>query len=321
MSPSRRRVLGLSATLLVAGCVGSPPSSGASDDDRTDSPPPTTEGRGRETTTDSCQSGFHVSTDPFDPVSDLPADLDERERSLVAAAVAGEDATHTTYAQPPLSGATFVAYDGAFYRTASSVASAERVPAFSMRVEWERGQEPPADAAAVPFDDLPAADRDALRGALSGSERKGLPKESLSVREFPAPYPDGGDASRLVGSVTWVEWRDRALRVELAGESTTTRERRTYRYTVDRVAATPDAFRRFAADEFLVTLDDAPAPQREIVRTALDDTYEECAPPSDALAGLRERLAGATPLPDASREWYVALDGRRFRLAVRRWVQ
>lgn len=320
MPPSRRRVLGLGTTLLAAGCVGSP-SSRTSDDDRTDSPPPTTEGRGRETTAGGCQSGFHVSTAPFDPVSDLPADLDGRERSIVADAVAGEDATHTTYARPPLAGDAFVAYDGAFYRTASSVVSAERVPAFPMRVKWERGQEPPADAAVVPFDDLPAVDRDALRGALFGSERKGFPQESLSVREYPAPYPEGGDASRLVGNVTWVEWRDRTLRVELAAESTTTRERRTYRYSVERIAATPETFRRFVADEYLVALDDAPAPQREIVTAALDGVYEECTPQSDALSGLRERLADATPLPDASREWYVALDGRRFRLVVRRWVR
>ena len=317
---SRRRVLGLGATLLAAGCVGSPPSETPADD-RTDSPPPTTEARDRETATGNCESGFHVSTSAFDPVADLPADLDDRERTLVADAVAGGGATDETYGRPPLSEATFVSHDGAFYRIASSVASVERVPAFPMRIEWERGQEPPAGVVAVPTADLPAVDREVLRGALAGNERKGFPSQSLSVREYPAPYPDGGDASRLVGNVTWVAWRDRALRVEVAGESTTTRERRTYRYTVERVAATPAAFRRFVADEYLVGLDDAPAAQRELVRTALDDTYEECAPPSDALAGLRRRLAGADPLPDASREWYVALDGRRFRLGVLRWVE
>ena len=272
--------------------------------------------------TDGCESGFHVSTptSPFDPLSDLPADLGERERALVAAAVADGTATHTTYARPPLSDATFVAHDGAFYRVKSTVASVEQVSAFAMRVEWERGQTPPADADAVPLADLPAVDRKVFRGAVVGSERKGLPQRRLSVREYPAPYPDG-DASRLVGTVTWVAWRDRTFRVEVADESTATRERRTYRYAVERVAATPDAFRRFVADEYLVALDDAPAAQRDIVRAALDGGYEECAPPSDAFAGLQKRLAGTPTLPDASREWYVALDGRRFRLVVRQWVR
>lgn len=321
MPPSRRRVLGLGATLLAAGCVASPPS-GASDD-RTDSPSPSSPSTAErsETATDDCESGVHVSTAPFDPVSALPADLDERERALVAAAVAGEDATRTTYARPPLPDETFATHDGAFYRVDSTVASVERVPAFAMRVEWERGQEPPADADAVPFADLPAVDREVLRGAVLDPEREGLPQEGLSVREYPAPYPDGGDASRLVGRVTWVRWRDRTFRVEVAGESTAMRDRRTYRYTAERVAATPEAFRRFVAEEYLVELDDAPAAQRDVVTAALDGGYEECAPPSDAFAGLRERLDGAPTLPDASREWYAALDGRRFRLVVRRWVR
>ena len=328
MQPSRRRVLSLGATLLAAGCVGSPPS-GSDDDRRTDPPPATAEStaktagetdRDPESPVDDCVSGVNVSTDPFDPVSDLAADLSGRERTLIAEAIADGTATYTTYARPPLSDETFVARDGAFYRIRSTVASVERVPAFETRVEWERGQSAPADADVVPFDDLPAVDREMLRGATLTPEHGGLPQQSLSVRNYPAPYPDS-DASRLVGNATWVAWRDRTFRVEVAGESTATRERRTHRYAVERVAATPAAFRRFVADAFLVELDGAPPAQRRVVESALDGGYEECAPPSDALAGLRERLARAPTLPDASREWYAALGGRRFRLVVRRWEQ
>ena len=49
--------------------------------------------------------------------------------------------------------------------------------------------------------------------------------------------------------------------------------------------------------------------------------YEECRPTSTALSGLRERLSGFERLPAPHEDsWYVAFDGRRFRLAITEWV-
>ena len=80
-----------------------------------------------------------------------------------------------------------------------------------MDVYWENGQTAPAEATVVGFKDLPATDRQALRIAAVGPEDggredgeggDGLPQETLSVGEFPAPYPDGGTDSQLIGTRT-----------------------------------------------------------------------------------------------------------------------
>ena len=156
---------------------------------------------------------------------------------------------------------------------------------------------------------------------MLGSERRELPSESLSVREFPAPFPDGGDDSRLVGGVAWVRWRDRTFRVETAADSETTQKRRTFRYTLERVAADAGEFRRRIADRYLVRLDDLPEDQRAVVERARDGGYEECKPQSKALADLRRRLPDSGRLPEPHGDsWYVELDGRRFRLELAEWV-
>ncbi|WP_254768692.1 hypothetical protein [Salinilacihabitans rarus] len=304
MPPSRRHVVALSATLLSTGCLGAKSIGPGSD---------------TEPDEDRCHSGVVVRTAGFDPADDLPYQLDRTGRSIVAAAATAEYAEHTTYGEAPLEADAFVAHDGAFYRTDYAVATVERVPAFSMDVRSDPDQEPPADAAVVAFDDLPAVDRTALGAALNPEGEDEELGRQFAVREFPAPYPDGGAASRLVGATTWVRWRDRPVRVEVAGESDATRERRTLRYTVERVAETDAEFRQFVADRYLVRLDDLPADQRAIVEAA-DDGYEECRPQSEALAALRSRLAEADSLPTPGRDsWYVAFDDRRFELGITEW--
>lgn len=322
MPLSRRRVLALGSTLLSVGCLGTGPASPDSDSRRSASGQSATSTSERESSDASnCEAGIDIWTDAFDPAADLPRTLDETERSLVAGAAAGDGAEYGTYAQAPIARDAFVAHDGAFYRTDYAVASVEQVPAFLMDVGWERGRKAPADAAVVAFDALPAADRKALRAAVLDPERRGLPSESLSVREFPAPYPDGGGDSRLVGDVARVRWRDRTFRVETAAESEATQRWRTFRYALERVAADAEEFRRRIADRYLVRLDGLPEDRRAIVERARTDGYEECEPRSEAIADLRGRLPDSGRLPEPHGDsWYVEFDGRRFRLRVSAWV-
>lgn len=327
MSLTRRRALALGATLLSSGCLGTDPPAGAKSDRPTDvttetTSPPSTAAEDRSGTDDRCQAGVQVRTSVFEPADDLPLTPGETERTIVAEAAENGHADYRTYGERPLETGVFVTREDAFYRTHATVTATERVPAFPMDVEWERGQAAPTDATVVPFDDLPSVDREALRVAvLEPDHREELPQEGLTVREFPAPYPGGGDDSRVIGRETWVRWRDRTFRVTVAAEAETTQERRTIRYTVERVATTADAFRRVVTDQYLVRLDDLPEAERAIVEDALVRGYEECKPQSTALTALRERLSGIERLPTPHDDsWYAALGGRRFRLEIGGWV-
>lgn len=304
MPPSRRTIIALGAALLSTGCVEAglvfPGSDTTPDEDR-------------------CHGGVDVRTDDFDPATDLSYSLRQTGRAIVAEAATAEYVDYSTYGEPPLDADAFVTYDGTFYRTDYSIVSSERVPAFSMDVRSERERDVPADATVVAFDALPEVDRTALRAATLPEHEEELAQQ-FAVEGFPASYPDGGDDSRLVGTTTWVRWRDRPIRVEVADEADTTRERRTVRYTVDQVAATAAEFRQYVADRYLVRLGDLPADQRAIVEAAVDEKYEECRPQSEALAALRSRLAEGDRLPTPGRTaWYVAFDGRQFALTVNEW--
>lgn len=294
---SRRRVLGLGAALLSAGCSSRLPI--GSDDD--------------------CASGFHISGEPFDPATDLVADLDEEGRRIVNEAVENGSAERTTYGRESLRDGIFVERDGSFYRTNVSTADVESVAAFRLTIEWESDREPPEDATVVAFEELPAADREALELAIYGSdERERHPSESLTMNDVPAPYPDGGGSSELVdGGVTWVRWDDRAYRVEVDGSDTT--ERHTFRYEVERVAAGAEEFRAVAASRYRIELDDLSADERGIVREALDDRYRECSPASDPLQGIQNRLPEDRRLPHPGDGWYVEFDGGEYQLFILQW--
>lgn len=295
-SPSRRQVLGFGAALLSAGCSA------------TDF-----------TGTDDCHSGFHVSGEQFDPATDLVVNLDEEGRAIVAEAVEAGSVERTTYGQESLRDDVFVERDGAFYETHVSTTEVEPVAAYRLNVEWEQGQEPPGDATVVGFAELPEADREVLELAVyGGDERREHPTESMSVNDFPAPYPDGGDSSKLVADgVTWVRWNDREYRVEVGGSAT--KERRTFRYGVERVATDAKEFRTVVASRYRVDFAELSSDERGIVLKALEDTYEECSPASDALEGLQSRLSDDQRLPYPAEGWYVRFDGGEYRLSIMRW--
>jgi len=298
MSPSRRQVLGSAVALLSAGCSTQ-----------------------SITESDDCTSGFDVTVEQFAPETDLVANPDEEGRAIVAEAIDTGRVERTTYEQASLRDGVFVKYDGAFYETATSTVEVESVTAYRLNVEWEQGQEPPDDATVVTFEELPEADRNVLELALyGGEERRELPRESLSVNDFPAPYPDGSESSGLVESdVTWVRWDDRAYRVEVGGS--TSEERRTFRYEGERVATSAEAFRTVVASRYRIELSALSSEEREIVLQAREDRYEECSPASDGLDGLRERLPDDERLPYPAEGWYVRFDGGEYRLAILQWVE
>jgi len=333
MPLSRRRVLALSGTVLTTGCL----ETGRTDSPTTDTtvtedPPQTTssephasERERSSTATSDCTSGVTITTDPYAPVDQIPVDLDQLERSIVATAASDGSADHETYGQAPLRGDVIVRYEGAFYRTEYSETGVAEVPAYTLDLYWEDGQTAPEAATVVPFEDLSPMDRTVLETAAlgdgEGREGDGLPQQTLSIRQYPAPYPGDVTDSELVGNRTWVRWRDRTMRVDVAGESESTTERRTFSYTLEQVGRDEEAFRAFVAEHYVVTLGDLSASQRSILSEAIADRYEECRPESDALAAIRERLTDADPLPHPRNDsWYVEFEGERYRFQIIQWV-
>lgn len=313
--PRRRAVLATAGSLLAAGCLA-PARDVLPDDDHspsTDGPPDS----------DDCTAGFDVSARTFDPAGELTMRLDDTRRALVAEAMEDGAAEGSRYSDSPPVDDGYVERDGTYYATTSAHLGSSEVPALILNLEWEDGQEAPADAEAVAFADLPSADRAALRFAVYGGpfdrERDDHPTEHLGVRDSPVPYPDGTDGSALADDgETWVRWNGRTYRVR-SGERTTTRRHR-FRVEVTEVAADADAFREFVADEHLLELSGLSSGEREILREATDGVYEECTPASEELAALRDRLAESDRLPRPMwDEWYVAFDGSRYALSVHRW--
>lgn len=298
MAVPRRQVLGVAATVLAPGCSSAVRSVPGDDD---------------------CTGGFHVSGERFDPATDLTLSLDADQHEIVAEAAETGTAERTTYGQEPLRGGVFVEHDGAFYETSVTTAGTDEVMAYRLSIEWEAGQRAPDDATVVAFSALPEVDREVLDLAVYGSdERREHPAESLSVTDFPAPYPDGAASSELVSGITWVRWNDRDYRIEVEGS--TSQERRTFRYAVERVATDPEEFRTVVAADYLVNLAELPDGARDVVSQALDGGYEECAPASDALERVRSRLDDDQRLPHSADGWYVRFDGGKYRLSVREWV-
>ena len=289
------------------------------------------EGPGTSTrATGRCLRGFTLELRPFDPREHATVSLDDERRAIVTEAIEDGKAKLVSYGETPLEDEVFVADSGRFYEIHHAVETTV-VSAYRMNVEWERGQEAPADATVVEFADLSKADRTALRLAICGGEpgqtgESGttdghcLPTEGLSVSDFPAPYPDGGDGSRLAGDgLTWVSWEGNVLQVEL-GASTQT-ERHTHSYTAERVAGSVAAFREVLASRFLVPLTELPRDERAIVDRAVQKQYEGCAGVPSALPSLHERLTEEKRLPfRAGDGWYVRFEGTDYLLTLFRWV-
>lgn len=320
---NRRRFLGVSALLLSGGCLQANPGGTTSNSSVTAERPTTESG-------DDCVGGFVVEAQPF-TAQEVTVQLSDDERELIAEAVENGTAEVVSYGQAPVAADVFVEYDGAFYETDYSATTTE-ISAYKMDLSWERGQQAPASATSIDFADLPEADQSALRLAVYGGEegqlndageekRDQLPRQSLGMHEFPAPYPNGSESSRLVDrGVVWVSWDDRIYRVEV-GDATTT-ERHTRQYQVDHVADDEAGFREALADDFLIRFEDLPEGEHTIMEQALGKGYEECTPASDELESFQNRLPDEKRLPAPNhRSWFVRFEGEGYLLTISQWVQ
>lgn len=303
--PSRRPVLAAAASLLTAGCLGPVRSLAGNGDD--------------------CVSGFSVTAGAFRPPSELPVRLSASQRRLVDRLLRTQTAEVTTYGgDPPLRDGVYAKQDATYYRTAVARAGTTDVPAHRLDITWEAGREAPTDAAVVAFTELPQSDQRALRLAVRGpkyGERRGHPREGLSVRDAPMPYPNGtGDSRFVTRGETWVRWNDRTYRVTSGDPATTTRY--TYRCSLTAVADGARSFRDHVVEQYLIPLSDVTDAERTILEQATADGYQECDPGSDGLERLRKRLPDDRRLPHPYDDsWFVQFDGNRYELDITNWIK
>jgi len=199
--------------------------------------------------------------------------------------------------------------DGTYYAVETSVAEETGRPGYSISLDAEDA----TSDGGVAFEDLPAVDRTALYAALgypgpremaryerarSISATLAYPTDDAEARSELVPDP-AYDTLRIAGS---------AFRIEIGEHHPVTVER--IRIGLTEVAPTSDAFATFVYDRAGVDLDDRGLTneQRDIVETALDEGYDECAPYSGAFAELQGALGGIDSpygYADYGDEWYA----------------
>ncbi|AXG09909.1 hypothetical protein [Haloplanus rubicundus] len=315
----RRALLSVSATGLAAtaGCLG--PAFGFGTDC-----PRGADLRLRPTT----------DADTADGASDPVESLSPPERAAARDALGGAEPTMWVPepSSPPFSDSAFLAADGTYVVAETAVVSTADRTGYEFTLET--GPETTATGDALAFADLPAVDRTAFYAALGYPGRREMERferaRSISIGALLA-YPDDEAESRseLVPdpAAETLHLGGQEFRFRIERTKPTTVETR--RVAVRMVADSTDEFVALVYDRYGVDLDerDLSAEQRDIVETAIDDGYDECAPYSEAYADLQRTLGrqvtrvtddgdgvATTPAADApdrvdyanyENEWYV----------------
>jgi hypothetical protein len=295
----RRALLSLGLTAATAGCLG--PAFGFGSDC---------------TRSASLDLSAVSDADVADAESDAPASLSPPERDALAAARHGDSPTMWTVSDP-FSSTEHVVADGTYYAVDTSVESTVERPGYVLSLDTDGAT---ADGAArtVRFEDLPAVDRAALFAALGypGTREMARYERARSIGmggTLAYPSDDAESRSELVPepSAEVIRIAGRDFRMEIGERRRVIVEQ--VRIGVREVATTPDEFAALAYERSGIDLDarDLPSAQRDIVETAIDEGYDECAPYSDAFADLQSTLGwtrGADEAVDYANygdEWYA----------------
>lgn len=252
--------------------------------------------------------------DVADAASDSPDSLSPAERDALAAARRDEAPTMWSVGDP-FSSVEYVVVDGTYYVVETSVESSVERPGYALSLDADDAT-PDGSLRAVTFDDLPAVDRTALFAALGYPSPREMTRyeraHSISVGGTLAyPTDDAESRSELVPEPSFDVLRiaGRDFRMDVGDPRQVIVEQ--FHVGVRDVAATTDAFAALVYDRYGVIVDerDLSPEQRDIVETAIDEDYDECAPYSDAFADLQGELGGtggdAYDYANYGDEWYA----------------
>lgn len=265
-----------------------------------------------------CSSGFELAMTPAtdedflaETLTDPSRDRPDAWREIVSTAVERDEARYTTVHAAPIRDGDRVEYEGGYYRLSREEVDREEVEAHVFAAEYDAEQDPPSGATVVPFEDLPEADRAALREMLS--DRKGGfdEVEGFSIGGYPVVYSDGAESdSRLLGGSTWVRYDGAAIEVRIEGTEQV--ERVTYRYTAEELAPDREAYVGYVRETFVVDLNDVSEAQHEVLSRATDagDEGIQLCRPEGAERAVVDRL-GTIPESKTPRDrtWFLDYEG------------
>jgi len=276
----RRALLSLGLTAATAGCLG--PVFGIGSDC-----PRGADLRLRPTT----------DADTAEGASDPVVDLSPPERDAITAAIDGDEPTMWVpeSASGPVTSSEYFVDDGTYYAVETPVVStADRV---GYGVELDAGPDVETSGRTVAFDDLRSVDRLAVFALLGYPNRREMARfgsaRAISIGGTLA-YPDdeAQSDSELVPDPAYdvIRIGGQDFRFRITEERDAVIEIR--RIVVETAAESAGELASIVYDRYGVDLDerDLSAEQRDIVETAIDEGYDECAPYSEAYADLQRTL-------------------------------
>jgi hypothetical protein len=266
-----------------------------------------------------CSFGFELTMTPAtevdfseetltEPSRDRPDDW----RSIVSETVERGEARYTTVHAAPVRDGDRIEYEGGYYRFDREEVTTAEVEAHTFRAEYESGHDPPQGRSVVAFEDLPEADRGALRKVLPDLDRRLVESQGFTVGGYPVVYPDDAEPdSVLLGEgSTWVRYDGEAL--EITVEGTERVERVTYRYTAAELADDREAYLQYVRETFVVELEDLSEAEREVFSRAIEagEAGVQFCEPEGAERAVVDRLDA---IPESRtprhRTWFLEYDG------------
>ena len=231
-------------------------------------------------------------------------------RAAVRTAIDGGEGTVDGYYAPGVSAPYVVTDDAEYYRVETEIRRSRSAPGYSYTVAVDSVDSfllgPPSS---VPFADLPEHDRDTVRDALGNVSLVHAPHYPPFEVTFAYASAERRERSRFVpeNDDQRVEWDGELLRFAFDGERSV--EVRTFAVRADRVASSQRDFRRAVGEARGRAVDDPTADQRAVLDAAIDSSYAEGPPHSDAFAAVIDAVStdeGVAPLVRYDGRWYFA---------------
>lgn len=230
--------------------------------------------------------------------SQAPSDLHPVGRELVLKARDSDAATYRALRKPPVPERGYLELDGRYYGATVETVEEESVTGhvFDVTMDEQTNERGPSSTS-ISYADLPVHDRRAFVAGLGYPDERKLEGTRTMSGTATIGYADRNtvESSVLVPDpeYEYVQYSENYFRLEKTGteEATVT----TYELRLEHVADSASQLAARVRDESGVELrqGELSAEQRDVLRQATEDGYQECVDDSTTTYGLFERLRDA----------------------------